>query len=314
MASLTVYADVIVPNSVIAAGVRGKQIRKNSRTTSMNGTVQVNIDWARTLRQYELGIIPMLASQWRAIEGLFEVTEGGAFGMLLQDPKDSAALVSEGLAQGYLASTTALVGSMGSGFGVPVVKLHKRYTSAGSTRTKDRAITRPVAAGFVLRRAGTPVTVGAAAGNIALDATTGLCTFVPDATSGANSITVGPTTQVSTTTNPGTLTAGQRLFLSGFTGAGAGLVNGLSHLINSVTGAGPFTFTLATVTTGATITLGAGQGARYPQASEALTWSGSFYVPVQFASDEIDWDLVAGGPNDMRLLAGPSVTLLEVRE
>jgi hypothetical protein len=297
MASLTVYADVIVPNSVIAAGVRGKQIRKNTRTTAMNGTVQVNIDWSRTLRQYELGVIPMPAAQWRAIEGLHEVTDGGAFGMLLQDPKDSGVLITEGLLQAYSATTTALLGTMGTGFGTPVHKLHKRYTSAGSGRTKDRAITRPWASSFVLKRGGSTVTLGAGAGNAALDATTGTVTFVADATSAATGITVGATTQVVTTTNPGTLTIGQRIYLTGFTGADAALVNGQSHLISNVTGAGPFTFTLATVTTG-----------------KALTWQGNFYVPVQFANDEIDWELVASGPVDARLLAGPSVTLLEVRE
>ena len=314
MAALTVFADVIVPNTVVAAGIRGKQLRKNSRAVAINGTMQINIDWSRTLRQYELGFVPMAVAQWQAIEGLHEVTEGGAFGMLLQDPKDSGVLITEGLLQAYSAATTALVGSMGSGFGTPVHRLHKRYTSAGSSRTKDRAITRPMAAGFVLRRAGSPVTLGVAAGNAALDANTGTVTFVPDATSAATSITVGATTQVVTTTNPGTLIAGQRVYLTGFTGADAALVNNASHLINSVTGAGPFTFTLATVTTGRVITLGTGTAARYPQASEALTWSGSFWVPVHFASDEIDWELVASGPIVNRLLAGPSVTLMEVRE
>ena len=53
---------------------------------------------------------------------------------------------------------------------------------------------------------------------------------------------------------------------------------------------------------------------KYPQATEALTWDGGFYVPVQFANDEIDWDLVRSGAYDTRLMAGPSVTLLEVRE
>ena len=35
---------------------------------------------------------------------------------------------------------------------------------------------------------------------------------------------------------------------------------------------------------------------------------------VHFASDEIDWELVVGGPEGSRLLAGPSVTLMEIRE
>jgi hypothetical protein len=45
-----------------------------------------------------------------------------------------------------------------------------------------------------------------------------------------------------------------------------------------------------------------------------LTWSGDFYVPVHFANDEIDWEMILGGTYDTRLIAGPSVTLQEVRE
>ena len=123
---ITVYADVILPNSIIAAGARGKSVRNNNRTLASNGTQQVNVNWARTLRQYELGVVPLSVASWQTIEGLFEVTEGGAFGFLLQDPKDTKALIAEGVATS-LTSTT--------------FQLYKTYTSAGSTRTKTRKIT-----------------------------------------------------------------------------------------------------------------------------------------------------------------------------
>ena len=310
--ALIVYADVILPNSVIAAGVRGRQLRRNTRSVNQGGFNSINVVWQRTLRQFDLGITPMLPAQWQALEALFEVTDAGAFGFLMEDPKDSS--TSGGGVLQPLGPTGLPVGTVGLGFGVPAYRVAKRYTSIGSSRTKDRAITRPRLAGFALLRDAAPVSIGVAAGNIALDTTTGIVTFVPDATSAATSITAGATTQVVTTTNPGTLIAGQRLFLSGFAGAGAPLVNGLSHVINTVTGSGPFTFTLATVTTGAAITVGAGQGARYPQASQALTWSGNFFVPVHFANDEIDWDMVRSGSPDARLIVGPTVTLMEVRE
>ena len=105
-------------------------------------------------------------------------------------------------------------------------QLQKRYTSAGSTRTKDRKITRPIAAGFVLQAAG---------------------------------VTVAPA----------------------------------NYTLNTVTG----TLTIPSAPAAAT-----------------LTWSGSFHVPVHFASDEIDWELVRSGPMDTRLMAGPSVTVMEVAE
>jgi hypothetical protein len=114
-------------------------------------------------------------------------------------------------------------------------------------------------------------------------------------------------------TNPGTLIAGQRLHLSGFAGTDAALVNGLAHTINSVTGAGPFTFVLATNTSGKTITLGSGVGRKYPQASEALTWAGNFDVPVRFDVDEITATMLESGPQ-RRMYSIQSLPVIEVRE
>ena len=210
--TITVYADVILPNNIISAGARGKQVRNNNRTLASNGTQQVNVNWARTLRQYELGVVPLSVADWQTIEGLFEVTEGGAFGFLLQDPKDTKALITEGVATS-LTSTT--------------FQLYKTYTSAGSTRTKTRKITRPIAVGFDIKVSGVSLTV---------------------------------TTQ---------------------------------YTLNTATGV----VTIASA-----------------PAAANVTWSGSFYVPVHFASDEIDWELVRSGPADTRLMAGPSVTVLEVAE
>lgn len=209
--AITVYTDVILPSGVLAGGVRGKQIRSNARTGARNGGMQINVNWARTLRQYELGVSPMTVEQWQAIEGLHEVTEGGAFGFLMSDPKDASASLANGRVS-LVSGTT--------------YQLQKRYTSAGSTRTKDRKITRPIAADFVLQASGVTV-------------------------AGAN------------------------------------------YTLNTVTGR----LTIPSAPAAAT-----------------LTWSGSFYVPVHFASDDIDWELVRSGPMEARLMAGPSVTVMEVAE
>lgn len=307
---ITVFADVIVPNSVLAAGVRGKQIRKNVRTTAKNGIKQINIDWARTLRQYEFGFVPLSVSQWETIEGMHEVTEGGAYGMLLQDPKDCTTIASEGLLYPYI--TTAL-GAIGLGFGVPAHRLYKRYTSAGSARTKDRPITRPSAASATIYRGGTPVTVGASAGNISIDSVTGTITFVADTSQAHTTITVGASTVLNFANGTGIVAAlgvGDRVYVSGVTGTAAAALNGLSHTISSK---GATSLTVTTSTAGLAVTL-AGTGYKYPQASEALTWAGDFYVPVHFASDEIDWELVVAGPAATRMMAGPNVVLMEVRE
>lgn len=308
--SLVVYNDVVLPHSVLAAGVRGRRMRNNTRTRATNGSMQVNVNWARTLREYQLGVVPMPLSTWQTIAGLHEVTEGGAYGFLMSDPTDSSVLSTEGLLQPVLSGVS--VGAIGLGYGIPTYQLHKRYASIGSTRTKDRKITRPVATPVVLR-GGVPVTHGAGAGNLAINYETGLVTFVADSSSSVTAFTAGATTQITLAAALAGVAVGERLYLDGIVGTSAGTLNGLSHAITAITGAGLNVYTLSVNTTGLTRTSG-GTGFAYPQATETLTWSGSFYVPVHFASDDIDWEMVRGGPADSRLLAGPSVVLNEVRE
>lgn len=210
MAALTVYNDVILPHSVIAAaGLQGRNQRRNTRKVSQAGFQNINIDWSKTLRQYDLGFIPMLPAQWAYIEGLHEETEGGAYGFLIEDPKDCSATVATGRAA-LISGTT--------------YQLQKLYTSTGSSRTNLRTIKRPRASDFAIFTSGTPI------GTYTLDAATGIVT-IPSA-----------------------------------------------------------------------------------PAAATLTWSGGFHVPVHFASDDLDWDLLASGPADSRLIAGRSVVLQEVRE
>jgi hypothetical protein len=45
-----------------------------------------------------------------------------------------------------------------------------------------------------------------------------------------------------------------------------------------------------------------------------LRATGSFYVPVQFASDNLAWDIVKPGPLAQRLVQGPDFALVEIRE
>lgn len=151
--SITVLSDVILPNSVLSAGVRGKNMRLNSRVAVNNGFESINVIWSRTLRQFEIGTVPMLVGAWQAIEALHEITEGGAFGFLMKDPKDSE-----------------VVGGVMTALGGGVYQMYKRYTDAGSGRTKDRIITRPRALGLTVTNNGAPA-------SYTLDATTGRVTI-----------------------------------------------------------------------------------------------------------------------------------------
>lgn len=151
----TVFADVILANSVLASGVRGKNIRKNDRVPTDNGAENINIVWTQTLREFELATVPILKSQWLEIEALHEVTDGGAYGFLLEDPKDNRV-------------TTGVVYTVSAG----LYQLYNRRIHAGSARFRDRKITRPRATSFVLLADGIPVD----SGDYTLDTTTGRLT------------------------------------------------------------------------------------------------------------------------------------------
>lgn len=138
--TVTVYDDVFLSNDVIAAGVRGKNMRSNSRVALPGGDLDINVVWSRTLRQYELGFIAMTLAAWQSIETLHEITEGGAFGFLLEDPIDHQ-----------------VTGGVMTEVSTGIYQLHKRYLHGASSRYKDRTITRPRAAGFVVTNNGTPV-------------------------------------------------------------------------------------------------------------------------------------------------------------
>jgi len=305
--TVTVYSDVFLPSSVIAAGVRGRQRRSNSRAQNQGGFVNINVIWDETLREYEVGFIPMPVDAWQSIEGLYEITEAGAYGFLMLDPKDQKVLAGDGLLQPY---TTSDVGANGFGFGVPVYRLAKRYMTEGSSRVKHRRISRPKTAGIT--RAAAPVTVGVSAGNVSIDYNTGTVTFVADASQSITSIDEGASTTLNFSDGAGIVSAlavVQRVYVSGVSGTGASVLNGLSHVIASK---GATSLTISTSTTG--LTLAAGTGFKYPQSTEALAWSGDFYVPVHFANDDMDWEMLKPGQFDSRILAGPSSVLMEVRE
>jgi len=233
-------------------------------------------------------------SDFNELNAFFRIAKGRTHGFRFKDWLDYQVASSEGR-----------LGTGAAGTGLPTYQLYKRYANAAGS--EDRKIVKPVAGAVTVYRNAGPVTIGAGAGQIAIDSTTGIVTFVADASATANSITPGATTQVVLATNPGTLVAGQLLYLSGFAGADAALVNGLAHTINVVAGAGPYTFTLATNTAGKTITLGTGQGRKYPQTTDALTWSGELDVPARFDVDDMGGAILA--PNNFEWRSIPVVEL-----
>jgi uncharacterized protein (TIGR02217 family) len=132
---ITVFPDVVFRHAVISAGVRGRQIRKNQRVSTANGFESINIVWDRTLREFDIATIPLQRGDWEYIESIHEITEGGAYGFLLEDPKDFHSTSTTAVTR-----TTGVMASLGGG----TYQLYKRYTNiaSGDTRTaRSRART-----------------------------------------------------------------------------------------------------------------------------------------------------------------------------
>lgn len=309
--SIIVYDDVILDECVFIAGASGIQNRLNERSVNQGGYATVNSVRDVTLRQFDFGVKPMFIEEWEEVEGCYEVTDAGTFGFLVKDPKDQTMTATDGALQGYVSGVE--FGAPGFGNGGPLYGVRKLYKARSSSRVKARPITRPNGT-WTVSRNGTPVTVGVAAGNISLSAAPVYVTFVPDATRAVTAVTVGATTEVTLATAMPSLPVGGYLWLQGFTGADAALLNNIPHLISNITGGGLNVYTLATNTAGKTITVGSGVGHRYAQPTEALAVVGDFYVPVHFATDNLDWDIVKPGPFEERLVQGPSFSIIEIRE
>ncbi len=155
--AITVYPDVIVPKRVISSGLTGRLMRSNERNVQASGHGYINARWDQSLREYEFGVIPMSLLAWQDIETLHEITSGGAYGMLLEDPHDF--------------EVTSGVVSLISG---DTYQLEKLYTHAGSARTSRRKITRPRAAGIVINVSGVPIDPTGSPAGYELDVTTGI--------------------------------------------------------------------------------------------------------------------------------------------
>ncbi len=208
--SITILTDVIVPERFFVAGVTGRNVRRNERARVDSGRMRINIAQEDTLRTFNFTNAPLTVADWAEFEGLYEVTDAGAYGCLLLDPRDQKAT----------DWPVALI----SGTNYQIIK---RYTFTGSAQTRERAIRHVRASTFTLK----------------LD---GVVQSTPSFYTGNENTGI-----VSIPSSP---------------------------------------------------------------AASRLTWSGTFYVPVHFERDDIEWELVIAGPADARRISGQSIVLQEIHE
>ncbi|MBI2801235.1 MAG: DUF2460 domain-containing protein [Gammaproteobacteria bacterium] len=228
-----------------------------------------NANWPQSRWRGDLGERLIRRSELDYLNEFFHAMRGRAHSFRHKDWADYQVTVAKGLL------------GAGSGSGLAAYQLYKRYTLGG--QITDRKIQKPVAGTAQVFRNGSLVTAGGAAGNYALDTTTGIVTFVADASAAVTGVTVGGTTVVTLASALAGLAVGGKLFLSGLGGTVAATLNGLAHSIAAIAAN---VYTLSIVTTGLAYTSG-GTGLKYPQPTEPLVWAGEFDVPVRFDADEI---------------------------
>lgn len=290
------FIDTQLPADISYRAQGGPEYNTSVAVTAA-GYEQRNAYWTNARRHYDIGYV-RTQTQLDTLMAFFHAMKGRLHSFRVKDHSDYATTTTDG----YLGT--------GVGTGLPTYQAGKVYTSGATTTTRD--LTLLASGSYTVYRNGSPVTAGSGAGQVSIGATTGVVSFVADANSAASAITVGATTTVVLAANPGTLIAGELLYLAGFTGADAALVNGIAHTISSVSGAGPYTFVLATVTTGKTITLGSGTGYAYPQANDTLRIVTEFDVPCRFDTDKFTYTMLESGPGH-RVYQLDGVSLIEVR-
>lgn len=252
-----------------------------------------NANWSTERNSYEVSYTIKTEEDKKAISSFFRLVRGRANGFRYKDFTDYFCSFADGTA----GNGDAMSGPF---------QLVKKYVSGGVVY--QRRITKPVVSKIKVKRGGTDVIIGSGAGQISIDYTKGQFTFTADAVENVTDVTVGSTTQIALANAIG-LTTNQFIYLDGFTGGDAVLLNGKTHKINSVTGSGPYVYTLAIDTSGKTITRNSSTNAyKYPQASESFTWEGEFDVPCRFDTDELRAEIVAPG-----ILRWDGIPIVEIR-
>lgn len=281
----------------IAMGAVGGPGYKTDVVEVDSGDEQRNARWDQARARYIVEL-PMVDADRATLLAFFRSMKGRAYGFRLKDWAD----YQIDLTNGVLGTT----GSGGSGGaapnGMPTYQLYKYYVQG--LLNEYRIIQKPVSGQVAVYRNAVAQTLGASAGNYAVDSTTGIVTFVADASANVSAVTISATPVITLAGALTGLVIGGKLYLTGLGGTVGNVLNGLAHSITNVSGA---QYTISTSTAGLAYTAG-GTGRKYPQPTETLAWVGLFDVPVRFDTDELQLTI-----ETQHLYRAQQIPLIEIR-
>jgi uncharacterized protein (TIGR02217 family) len=271
---MTTFIEDRLPTT-IRANLRGGPRYMTEIVETRGGQEQRNSLRSRPRRQWEFEYVQTRADL-DALYQFWMAVQGAGIGFRFKDFFDYTATVADGIL------------GTGVGTGAPTYQLGKRYL-VGSL-IHDESITKPVASTAVLYRSGAQIDTSPT--EYTLDGTTGIVTFLADASEAITGHVVGAQHQFTTASDLG-LAVNDYVYLTGVTGDDA-LLNSIAHEIVGKSGSGPYTWTIDTDTSGSpTLSPSGGTAYAYPQADETLTWAGEFDRPVRFLSDEFNFEYLS---------------------
>lgn len=286
--------DVRFPDT-IAQGAEGGPAFLVDLVQLASGYEQRNLVQSAPRRRYTVALLNRRDDEFSPIVAIFRIAQGRTHGFRFRDWHD------------YQVTTTdGRLGTSALGTGLAAYQIHKRYTSGSNTT--DQPIKKPRSGTVTVYRNASPVTVGAGAGQIAIDHATGIVTFVADQSRSITSHLVGASHQftLATAFSPN-LAIGGRIYVTGITGTAATLLNNIAH---AVTGVATNVITVSTATTG--LTASGGTAFFYPQPTDALTWAGDYDVPVRFDVDRMSASAVKRAGSGLAI-TWDSIELIELR-
>lgn len=252
----------------ISHGAQGGPGMRTDVVVLNSGFEQRNAVWSVPRSRYDVSHGVKSQTDLDTLIAFFRVADGRLNSFRFKDWLDYLVTVSNGR-----------LGITAIGTGFPTYQLYKRYNNAAAS--KDRLIAKPVSDQVTAYRNAGALTMGSGAGNIAIDYTTGIITFVADSSKAITGITKA-NPGVITTSTPHGFSTGDLIYLSGIGG-----MTELNGTVVTITSTGASTFSIGVNTTSYGTYTSGGTAAKYPQAADALTWAGQFDVPARFDIDEM---------------------------
>lgn len=235
----------------------------------------------------------------QVIRNFFRVCKGQAYGFRFRDWTDYQD-EGQGVIGPLLPNYSTPVTPTGAASGQPQYQMYKKYVL--SSLSDYKPIQKPLTSSFF--RNGTLLVPGASPGQYSVDTTTGIMTMVADSSEPASAWAAGSTTSFTVPTVPAGWAVGKSLYFAGITGDTNNVLNGQAVAITSISGT-----TVAVHANSTGETLSGGTAYLYPQSTDVITWTGTFDLPVRFATDVFAPQIESDGT----LYAFQTLTVAEIR-